>query len=227
NEIIFDATASERCLNYLSSKEKITGCVVRTEIFAGGIVGATFVEGSNRNPDIYDLRVTLWHKAIESQGVRDWLLSNEHEANKELYIGIGCSSDTFVLDDATISNHASIVPHIVNKYVGCNEGTIVLNYFDKNSLIENHIQLFEIESFEIFELNDWCIHIKKDVWDNVKIYLNDSIENMGIWLGTINLYLKRIVITDTHIPNDNRRTSGEVIVSDGTLWEVQTELCFR
>lgn len=211
NEIIIDATASERCLNYLSSKEKITGCVVRTEIFAGGIVGATFVEGSNRNPDIYDLRVTLWHKAIESQGVRDWLLSNEHEANKELYIGIGCSSDTFVLDDATISNHASIVPHIVNKYVGCNEGTIVLNYFDKNSLIENHIQLFEIESFEIFELNDWCIHIKKDVWDNVKIYLNDSIENMGIWLGTINLYLKRIVITDTHIPNDNRRTSGEVI----------------
>lgn len=64
----------------------------------------------------------------------------------------------------------------------------MLNYFDKNSLIENHIQLFEIESFEIFELNDWCIHIKKDVWDNVKIYLNDSIENMGIWLMLI-LYI--------------------------------------
>lgn len=211
NKIVIDATASERCLNYLSSKEKVTGCIVRTEIFDGGIVGATFVEGSNRNPDIYDLRVILWYKATESQEVRDWLLSNEQAENKELYIGIGCSSDTFVLDDATISNHASVVPHIVNKYVGCNEGTIVLNYFDKNNLVNNHIQIFEIESFELFEVNDWCIHIKKNVWDKVKIYLNDSIENMGIWLGTINFYLKRIVIIDTYIPNDNKRTIGEVI----------------
>lgn len=211
DKIVIDATASERCLNYLSSKEKVTGCIVRTEIFDGGILGATFVEGSNRNPDIYDLRVILWYKATESQEVRDWLLSNEQAENKELYIGIGCSSDTFVLDDATISNHASVVPHIVNKYVGCNEGTIVLNYFDKNNLVNNHIQIFEIESFELFEVNDWCIHIKKNVWDKVKIYLNDSIENMGIWLGTINFYLKRIVIIDTYIPNDNKRTIGEVI----------------
>ena len=215
DKIIIDATASERCLNFLSSKESVTGCVVRTEIFAGGIVGATFVEGSNRNPDIYDLRVILWHKAMESQEVRDWLLLNEQEANKELYIGIGCSSDTFVLDDATISNHASIVPHIVNKYVGCNNGTIVLNYFNKSSLLDNHIQLYEIESFEKFESDDWCIHIKKDVWDDVKIYLGESIENMGIWIGSINYYLKRIVIVNTYIPGDNKRTAGEVIA--GTL----------
>lgn len=211
DKIIVDATASERCLNFLCSKEKVTGCVVRTEIFADGIVGATFVEGSKRNPDIYDLRVSLWYKAAKSQEIRNWLLSKEQETSKELYIGIGCSSDTFVLDDATISNHASVVPHIVNKYVGCNNGTIVLNYFNKSRLIDNHIQLFEIESFEIFELNDWGIHIKKDVWDNVKIYLDDSIENMGIWLGAINFYLKRIVIVDTYIPVDNKRTAGEVI----------------
>ncbi|MBQ8299519.1 MAG: Mov34/MPN/PAD-1 family protein [Clostridia bacterium] len=211
DKIIVDATASERCLNFLCSKEMITGCVVRTEIFTGGIVGATFVEGSKRNPDIYDLRVSLWHKAIESQDVRNWLFASEQEENRELYIGIGCSSDTFVLDDATISNHASVVPHIVNKYVGCDNGTIVLNYFNKGSLIDNHIQLYEIEAFEKFEINDWCIHIKKDVWNNVKIYLDDSIENMGIWLGTINFYLKRIVIIDTYIPSDNKRTTGEVI----------------
>ena len=34
---------------------------------------------------------------------------------------------------------------------------------------------------------------------------------MGIWLGTINFYLKRIVIIDTYTPNDNKRTAGEVI----------------
>jgi hypothetical protein len=220
NKIIIDATASERCLNYLSSKEKVTGCVVRTEIFAGGIVGATFVEGSNRNPDIYDLRVILWYEATESQEVRDWMFSNEEAANKELYIGIGCSSDTFVLDDATISNHASVVPHIVNKYVGCNEGTIVLNYFDKKNFVNNHIQIFQIESFQLFEVNDWCIHIKEDVWDKVKIYLNDSIENMGIWLGVINFYLKRIVIIDTYVPNDNKRTIGEVIAGTQGVDEI-------
>lgn len=211
DKIIVDATASERCLNFLCSKEMIMGCVVRTEIFADGIVGATFVEGSKRNPDIYDLRVTLWHKAIKSQDVRNWLFASDQEENRELYIGIGCSSDTFVLDDATISNHASVVPHIVNKYVGCDNGTIVLNYFNKDSLLDNHIQLYEIESFEKFESDDWCIHIKKDVWDNVKIYLGDSIENMGIWLGSINYYLKRIVIVDTYIPIDNKRATGEVI----------------
>ena len=215
NDVVVDATASERCLNFLCSKENVTGCVVRTEIFAGGIVGATFVEGSKRNPDIYDLRVSLWHKAVESQEIRNWLLSNEQETNKELYIGIGCSSDSFVLDDAIISNHASVVPHIVNKYIGCNNGMIVLNYFNKGSLIDNHIQLYEIETFEKFESNDWCIHIKKDVWDKVKIYLSDSIENMGIWLGAINSYLKRIVIVDTYIPVDNKRKAGEVTA--GTL----------
>ncbi|MBQ8983723.1 MAG: helix-turn-helix domain-containing protein [Lachnospiraceae bacterium] len=120
DEIIVDATASERCLNFLCSKEKVMGCVVRTEIFADGIVGATFVEGSKRNPDIYDLRVTLWHKAIESQDVRNLLFVGNQEKNRELYIGIGCSSDTFVLDDAKTPNRQD-----VGKDVGLEVGLAV------------------------------------------------------------------------------------------------------
>lgn len=220
NDIIVDATASERCLSFLCDREKVLGRVVRTEIFANGVVGATFVEGRKRNPDIYDLRVSLWYKAVDTQEIRSWLMSGRHERNKELFIGIGCSSDTFVLDDASISNHASVVPHIINKYTSCENGTIVLNYFYKSSLADNHIQIYEVESFRIFQINGWSIHIREDVWANVIKYLCDPFENMGIWLGTVNYYMKRIVIVDTHIPIDNKRATGEVIAGISGVKEV-------
>jgi hypothetical protein len=43
---------------------------------------------------------------------------------------------------------------------------------------------------------------------------------MGIWIGAINFYLKRIVIIDTYVPNDNKRTIGEVIAGTQGVDEI-------
>ena len=210
NGMVIDCTASERNLNWSCMSDVIQNRFIRCEIFMKGKLGAIFVEGKNRNPDAYDMRVYLWYKAMEEEIIRQWL-NQDTENNMEFHIGYGCSSDTMVLDDATISNHASIVPHCINKYSHIENGTVVINYFDKDELENNFIKIFEIEKYVSWKTEDnWIIHCPYNIARRLSEVACEQTENMGIWFGHINERMRRITIADTYIPQDNKRSGGKV-----------------
>lgn len=204
--IVIDCTASERNLNWSCMNNLIQTRYARCEIFMEGKLGATFVEGEKRNPDAYDMRVYLWYKAMEEKVISQWLNQNT-ETNMEFHIGFGCGSDTLVLDDATINNHASVVPHCINKYAHRENGTIVINHFDKDALENNCVKIFEVEMYESWAVdNKWTIHCPCRIAQQLKQIACEQEENMGIWLGHINERMRRITIADTYIPKDNERS---------------------
>lgn len=209
-EIVIDCTASERNLNWSCMSNRIKNRFIRCEIFMKGKLEGIFIEGRNRNPDAYDMRVFLWYKAMENEIIKIWL-NQKNEENIEFHIGFGCSSDTMVLDDATINNHASIVPHCINKYSQIDDGTLVINYFDKDELQNNFIKIFEIEKYISWKTeDDWVIHCPYEIVQRLSKIACDQTENMGIWFGNINGRMKRITIADIYIPKDNVRSGGNV-----------------
>lgn len=210
NGIIIDCTASERNLNWSCMNNDIKNRFVRCEIFMEGKLGAVFIEGKNRNPDAYDMRVDLWHRAVDNEIIKNWL-SQDTEENMEFHIGFGCSSDTLVLDDATISNHASIIPHCINKYSQLDSGTLIINYFNKDALENNFIKVFTIGKYTSWKSKEgWTIHCPSKIIERLNRIACERTENMGIWFGHINNRMKRITIADTYIPEDNERSSGKV-----------------
>ncbi|MDE6432633.1 MAG: Mov34/MPN/PAD-1 family protein [Lachnospiraceae bacterium] len=211
NEMIIDCTASERSLNWCCTNNKIRNRLIRCEIFMEGKLGTVFVEGKNRNPDAYDMRVCLWYSAMSNEVVKQWL-NQDIEEIMEFHIGFGCSSDTMVLDDATISNHASIVPHCFNKYSNLEHGTLIINYFDKDELTNNFIKVIEVKKYESWKTDEgWVVHCPCDILEQLTKITYEDTENMGIWFGHINERMKRITISDTFIPEDNKRSTGTVI----------------
>lgn len=210
NEIVVDCTASERNLSWSCMSNEIKNRFVRCEIFMEGKLGTVFVEGKNRNPDAYDMRVNLWYRAVDNETIKNWLNQDTKE-NMEFHIGFGCSSDTVVLDDATISNHASVIPHCINKYSKLDDGTLIINYFNKDALENNFIKVFTIGKYTSWKSRDgWIIHCPSKVIEQLKQISYEETENMGIWFGHINNRMKRFTIVDTFIPEDNERSSGSV-----------------
>ena len=210
DEMIIDCTASERNLNWSCMSNTIKNRFIRCEIFMDGKLGAVFVEGKNRNPDAYDMRVNLWYRAVGNKTIEKWLNQDVKE-NMEFHIGFGCSSDTMVLDDATISNHASVIPHCINKYSQLDCGTLIVNYFNKDALEDNFINVFEIEKYVSWKSEGgWIIHCPSKIIERLSQIACEKTENMGIWFGHINNRMKRVTIADTYIPVDNIRSSGKV-----------------
>lgn len=209
--LLIDCTASDRSLSWLCMNKDIKNRLIRSEISMDGRLGITYIEGKNRNPDVYDIRVALWYLAMENEQIKQWL-NKKSEANMEFHIGFGCSSDTMVLDDSTISNHASVVPHCINKYLSKENGTLVLNYFDKDKLENNYVKIVEIGKYIVWNIdNDWTVHCPCILVDQIFEMTCEPTENMGIWFGYINERMKRIIIVDTYLPSDNKRSVGQVI----------------
>lgn len=211
NSMIVDCTASNRNLYWSCITDAVKMPIVRSEIFMQGKLGATCVEGKYRAPDVFDLRIELWYQAMDNNVIFQWLQQDTNRGDEEFNIGFGCSSDTMVLDDATISNHASVVPHLINKYYSSESGIIALNYFDKDNLENNFVKIIEVKKFQKYTTSDgWNIHISKRVFEQINQYIYDDRENTGIWFGNIDNKLKRIVIVDTYIAEDNQRNCGSV-----------------
>lgn len=217
--LLIDCTASERSLSWLCMNDDIKNRLIRSEISMDGRLGITYIEGRNRNPDAYDMRIALWYLATENEQIKQWL-SKKSEANMEFHIGFGCSSDTMVLDDSTISNHASVVPHCINKYLSNENGTLVLNYFDKDELENNYIKIVEINKYIVWNIDDgWTVHCPCILVNQINKITSESTENMGIWFGYINERMKRITLVDTYMPSDNKRSAGQVIGGSDNVYE--------
>ena len=115
------------------------------------------------------------------------------------------------MDDGTISNHASIVPHLINKYQDTENGIVCINYFDRDNLTNNGVDIYEMESMVFLqEVDGWTIHIRSSLYQTIHEYSNEKLENAGIWIGNIEKTIKRITIVDTFIPEDNDRKDNTV-----------------
>ncbi|MBM6751637.1 Mov34/MPN/PAD-1 family protein [Mediterraneibacter glycyrrhizinilyticus] len=207
--IIVDSTASKRILYWELQNRKIRNRILRSEIYMGGKLGISLLEGKEENPDLMDLQIQLYKKALNNQAISQWL-NYEEEENMPFHIGVGCSSDTMVLDAATISNHASIVPHLLKKYACSDRGMICLNFFDGDDLSNNHIEIYEATEMVVSQVDDWAIHIETEIQDKVSNYLNESKENAGLWIGMVDEKLHRITVVDTYIPPDNKRQKNKI-----------------
>lgn len=211
DDFILDCTASERNLYwYLTSHIECSG-YCRCEIFMDGKLGVSFFEGREHNPDIFDTRVSFFYHSMQDDLLQE-IFKEQTDDYNEFHIGFGCSSDTMVLDEATISNHASIVPHILEKYRNIEEGIVVINYFNKTDLVNNFVRKLKVCKFNTYDLESgWKIHINEYVINSVCEFVNQSVENMGLWIGCIDNNLKRITVVDTYIPPDNLRAENKVI----------------
>lgn len=210
--LVIDCTASRRILFWAALTDKIKSSIIRSEIYLGGKMGLTIIEGKNRNPDIYDMQVSLYRKALDEPLISQWLNYKKSE-DMRYHIGFGCSSDTTILDDGTISNHASVVPHLINKYQNTKNGIVCVNYFDRDDLTNNGVDIYEMEPMVFLqEVDGWAIHIRSSLYQIIHEYSNEKLENTGIWIGSIEEAIQRITIVDTVIPEDNERKANTVVM---------------
>lgn len=205
---IIDCTASNVALRFLEEANLGKSRLIRTEIALDGELGITFVEGIDRNPDIMDMRVDLYYLSTSIKEIDRWLSrgSNDKLEYQDFQIGCGCSSDTMKIDDALISNHASIVPmRMKNKFN--NNGEIIINRIDENNLSNNYCKLITILPRRKFVNNDWTIRISEDKLSemNLLVSLSEN-ETGGIFIGNIDKATKIIRIVDFYIPEDNKGT---------------------
>lgn len=212
--LTIDCTASKRSLFWSVSSGKIKSPMLRTEIYLGGKMGLSLLEGKNRNPDVYDMQVSLYRIALNEGIISQWLTYKQPE-DMRYHIGFGCSSDTTILDDATISNHASVVPHLINKYQDTENGIACVNYFDKDNLTNNGLRIYEMEPMVFLqEIDGWSIHIRCSLYQEIHKYSKEKLENAGLWIGSIEEHIKRITVVDTFIPEDNDRKTNTVTMGN-------------
>lgn len=208
--LIIDCTASRRIMFWATITDKIKSSMIRSEIYVGGKMGITLIEGTDRNPDIYDMQVSLYRKALDETIISQWLNYKQPE-DMRYHIGFGCSSDTTILDDGTISNHASVVPHLINKYQDTEKGIVCVNYFDRDDLSNNGVRIYEMEPMVFLEkIDGWSIHIRSSLYQTLYEYSKEKVENVGVLIGSIENTIKRITIVDTFIPEDNDRKADTV-----------------
>jgi len=214
-DAIIDCSASEIVFDWLCNQPHFTKKIMRTELAYNGKMGITLVESTLRKNSIGDLRTYLWYRAVENDLISDWLRAeneNEDVLLSQLHIGMGCSSDTMILDNATIWNHTSILPNILLQNYSCETGKVVINYFDKEDITQNKIFSFDVESFvELSGPNDFKIRVYEPILKKVTSFLADKEENAGIWIGSVNHKTNTIYIVDTFMPQDNKRSNSEVI----------------
>lgn len=210
---IIDCTASQNFMFYSIENSDIKNPLMRCELVDAGRLGLNFIEGSNRNPNVSEMRSMLWYTALKNEVIMTWLTNAEsNEADQEIRIGYGCSSDTMVLDNATISYHSSIIPHFYLKNFGHNSGKISISYFDKADLENNKIEILDVNRFFRFKLEKGINVSVSDIALSKAIEtVSDSKENAGIWLGGYNDILNEIVIVDTFISREHIRRTAEIM----------------
>jgi len=208
---IIDCTVSQQFMYFVLNNQTIIHPIMRCEISDSGKLGINYLEGEERNPNLLEMRFKLWYMALENDDLSNWLINNSEEKEfNEVSIGYGCSSNTMVLDNSTISNHASIVPHAyINKHKSLT-GTIFLNFFKKENLEKNYVKIYDVEKFIRIELDGIRVSISNIALEKALVTLDDVCENAGIWIGGYDDILNEIIIIDTYISKEHIREKHEI-----------------
>jgi len=217
-DYVVDCTASGIVLDYLASAKTIMPRVFRAEIAHEGHLGLMFFEGPDRIPDLRELRNILYYQAMHDDVIYRWLQHDKDNisdfAHQEFQVGLGCSSDTMILDDAVISAHASVATSIIKSLEATEPGFIYVNEYHENNLTRNSVKKFEADSFEVFVCNNWNIKMKCSLLRRIHLLAKDDSENGGIFIGNIHARSKTVLILDIHVPEGNQRSPSGLVRGD-------------
>jgi len=217
-DYVVDCTASGIVLDYLAATKTIAPRIIRAEIAHEGQLGLIFFEGPDRTPDLRDLRYILYYQAMHDDIIYRWLQHDKDNTNdfahQEFPVGLGCSSDTMILDDAVISVHAGVATSIIKSLETIATGFIYVNEYYPNDLTQNSVKKYEVESFEIIICNDWTVKIRHSLLKRIHDLAKDVSENGGIFVGNIHARSKVVLILDIHIPDGNLRSPNGLVRGD-------------
>jgi integrative and conjugative element protein (TIGR02256 family) len=215
NNYIIDCSASGIVLDYLSSYKFEITRVIRCELALNGQLGFVFICNKEQNPSLSDMRLQLIYAAVTNSKISQWLRESAQNksdfAHQEFSIGFGCSSDTMILDDATINVHAGTSAAIIKNLSETDEAKIIVNIFNCENFSENATFEIPCEKFEIHTVGDWIVKITDKKEAELKSMAKARAETGGILIGNIDKRKKVIIITDYYIPEDNQESVGGLV----------------
>jgi len=218
---VFDFTASESFLNTLITINNLNkNKVCRAIISDQGDLGILTFEGTNRNPRIDDLLISLHSLYNTDPLIHEWL-QREFELNNSgsvlINVGIGCNSETTVLSDEIISSHsayfAGVIKNFTNKSQDNSKGYIFLSVIENKNEYHTFSKSLQVEPFTILRAinnESWEIRFKSGILKNVKreMGLRMPYETGGVFIGCINHKTKTIHVIDIiYAPADSRTNS--------------------
>lgn len=217
---IIDCTASQSFMSYIVENKDVEFPIMRSELADSGRMGFSFIEGQNRNPNVNEMKILTWYLALKNKNIENWLINAEmNEVDPEIQIGYGCSSDTMIMDNATISYHTSVIPHFYMNHCEQEVGKILISHINKEKLQNNKIDIIEVDKFTRLVDKNIKVSISNTAINKAKETLDEDKENAGIWIGRYCENSNEIVIIDTFISNEHIRNKDEIICGDTDVRE--------
>lgn len=205
---IVDTTASSSILNALASTSGIQANICRCEIADKGKLGLLYIEGSKRNPRVDDLTILSYALSKKIPYISQWLVNEKEikEGNQNIVnVGVGCNSETLVMGDDLISNHASAFTRVLKSEAErdhiADDGLIFLNHIEEDGLVSIHSKSVLVKPQTVFKTtneSEWEIRVKHGLTD----ILHEQFENCfpnetgGVFVGVVNYKTKIIYVTD-------------------------------
>lgn len=215
DDYIIDCSASGIVLDYLSSYKLEISRVIRCELALNGQLGFVFICNKEQNPSLSDMRLQLIYTAVSHKKISQWLRESAQNksdfAHQEFSIGFGCSSDTMILDDATINVHAGISAAIIKNLSETDEAKIIISIFNCENFSENATHEIPCEKLETHTVGDWVVKITDKKEAELKNMAKARAETGGILIGNIDKRKKVIIIMDYFIPEDNQESVGGLV----------------
>lgn len=217
--LIIDSTASYAVEKLLNGKLTASNArYARVEIAHQGRLSFLRIEGKNRNPCMGDLMVEAYDQSLTDDLLSEWLRDNkgtreQFSVNDEIYLGLGCSSDTFEMADDKVSYHAAAASMGLRKILdeSHEEGVLQINYLNENSEWFSKSAIKNISPVKVIKAENnpgWQFRFKHGLYERLMDELDicRPLETGGVFVGLID-QLNRIVYVTRIIaaPSDSRK----------------------
>ncbi|MPR37427.1 Mov34/MPN/PAD-1 family protein [Salmonirosea aquatica] len=238
DSLVLDSTASYAVEKLLD--ERLTpNCAryARVEITHRGRLSILRVEGSGRNPGMGDLMAEAYDLALGDGLLSEWLRDSRNgrespPLGEEVYLGLGCSSDTLELSDDKVSLHASAASVTLGKITGgaMEQGLLHISYLDENSDWFFKSLLREIKPFEVIKAENnpgWQVRFKGGLYEQLIRELVEfrPSETGGILIGRMDRIHKTVYVTRILMaPADSIRSASRFVRGTDGLTEAVDEV---
>lgn len=212
---IFDFTASKAFENFIIKQVlPIKTRVARASITFGGKLGMLLIEGDNRNPRVDDIKVIIQSRYKNDNRISKWLNAELQISKKEstlINVGVGCNSETTVLNDDNITIFSSSFFKALkneNKNISDEFGIACLTHIEEEEKFSIETERILIKPLTIVhdKHSGWQIRLKAGIVEHMMSEMGrfSPNETGGVLIGIINNKTKCIHITDVILaPSDS------------------------